>query len=550
MPDTYGEADVVGEKRRLSKDGNSDDTEKEVAITLSGEVVNASGHRDQLSRQYGLLSICGLALTVDNAWIAIGTSLSLSIFNGGPPGVIYEFLVAVLYYAFINASLAELASSIPSAGGVYHWASITPGLRAGRALGFFAGSLNFFGWLFDLASISYIMSQLVVSMYGVYHPEYTEPQPWHYFVTLVCITWLCIAATIFLNKYLPVLQQFGLFMVVVGGIVTIIVIAAMPERHASNSFVWKDFDNTTGWSGGVAFLTGILNGAFTVGTPDSVTHIAEELPNPRRDLPRAIFAQIILGAFTAFFFIIALFYGISDLPSATSNFPLAGAYSQATNGSAGATFGLLFIAFLSLVPCLVGTFLTVGRTWWALARDNATPFPRFFSSVHEGLSCPIPATILTGLLTTAFCAITLGSKTAFSDLAGSFIILTTTSYALAIGGNLFTARKNIPRGPFHMPGAIGFSVNAIALVLIVFFNIIFCFPYALPTTGSTMNYNCVILVGVVVLTAVWWAVHGWRRYPGPKVAVLFAEEMSGGGAGENGIGDREGEGEARRLSKT
>lgn len=98
MPDTYGEAEVVGEKRRQSKDVPSDDTEKEVAITLSGEVVNASGHRDQLSRQYGLLSICGLALTVDNAWIgesdvhddlkiyiltqisiAIGTSLSLSI---------------------------------------------------------------------------------------------------------------------------------------------------------------------------------------------------------------------------------------------------------------------------------------------------------------------------------------------------------------------------------------------------------------------------------------------------------------------------------------
>lgn len=164
-------------------------------------------------------------------------------------------------------------------------------------MGFFAGSLNFFGWLFDLSSISYIMSQLVVSMYGVYHPTY-QSQPWHYFVTLVCITWLCIAATIFLNKYIPALQQFGLFMVVVGGIVTIIVIAAMPDQHASNATVWKDFENTTGWSGGVAFLTGVLNGAFTIGTPDSVTHMAEELPNPRRDLPRAIFAQIILGAFS------------------------------------------------------------------------------------------------------------------------------------------------------------------------------------------------------------------------------------------------------------
>ena len=41
--------------------------------------INASGHRDQLQRGYGIISICGLALAVDNAWVAIGTSLAISI---------------------------------------------------------------------------------------------------------------------------------------------------------------------------------------------------------------------------------------------------------------------------------------------------------------------------------------------------------------------------------------------------------------------------------------------------------------------------------------
>lgn len=48
-------------------------------VSKEGEIVNASGHRDQLQRQYGLLSICGLALTIDNAWIALGGSLTISI---------------------------------------------------------------------------------------------------------------------------------------------------------------------------------------------------------------------------------------------------------------------------------------------------------------------------------------------------------------------------------------------------------------------------------------------------------------------------------------
>src|SRR5271154_1229427 len=67
----YEEKQAASEKPPL--------TDETIAITLEGEIVNASGHRDQLQRGYGLLSICGLALTVDNAWVALGTSMSVSI---------------------------------------------------------------------------------------------------------------------------------------------------------------------------------------------------------------------------------------------------------------------------------------------------------------------------------------------------------------------------------------------------------------------------------------------------------------------------------------
>lgn len=36
-----------------------------------------------------------------------------------------------------------------------------------------------------------------------------------------------------------------------------------------------------------------------------------------------------------------------------------------------------------------------------------------------------------------------------------------------------------------------------------------------------MNYNSVILVGTVVLTAAWWIIHARRNYPGPKVMSLY-----------------------------
>jgi choline transport protein len=224
----------------------------------------------------------------------------------------------------------------------------------------------------------------------------------------------------------------------------------------------------------------------------------------------------------AFCFAITLFYGINDLGAVqTSNgsFPLAQAYYQAT-GSRAATFGLLFIIFLSLVPCLIATFLTVGRTFWALARDNATPFPHFFSRVNERLSCPVESTVLAGILTTGLGAITMGSKSAFTDLTGSFVILTCTSYALCFVPNLITGRKYPPPGPFFM-GSAGWAVNIVAVLAIVFFNIMFCFPYFIPTTASGMNYNSVILVGVTALTGIWWLVWARKHYVGPKVEHLY-----------------------------
>lgn len=101
--------------------------------------VNASGHVQELDRNFNLLTLCGIGLVVGNVWPALGGTILTSLFNGGPPGTLYEFIVVTFFYCFVAASLAELASAIPSSGGVYHWASVTPGKSWGRVVGFFAG---------------------------------------------------------------------------------------------------------------------------------------------------------------------------------------------------------------------------------------------------------------------------------------------------------------------------------------------------------------------------------------------------------------------------
>lgn len=52
--------------------------------------------------------------------------------------------------------------------------------------------------------------------------------------------------------------------------------AVMPSRaggpgHATSSFVWKEWSAQIGYPNGFVFVAGMLNGAFSVGTPDTTT---------------------------------------------------------------------------------------------------------------------------------------------------------------------------------------------------------------------------------------------------------------------------------------
>lgn len=91
-------------------------------------------------------------------------------------------------------------------------------------------------------------------------------------------------------------------------------------------------------------------------------------------------------------------YAITDLDAVVNSpgaFPLAAIYAQAT-GSVAGTFGLLFIVLLSLVFCVIGGVISVGRNLWALAREDAVPFSDLLGRCDERLGCPVAATVTNG----------------------------------------------------------------------------------------------------------------------------------------------------------
>ncbi|KAJ5433769.1 SNF2-related protein [Penicillium cf. griseofulvum] len=498
---------------------------------VDGELVNASGHRQELQRNFGLISICAVAVTTGNTWIAQGGSVVVALRNGGLAGTIYEFIAVSICYWLVAASIAELASGMPSASGVYHWATITAGSKYGRVCGFYAGWWNCLAWILGAASMSLILAQQTVAMYALMHPGFT-PSQWNVFVSFLLCTWTCCCIVLFMNRFLPFIGNLGMFFILAGVFVTIVVCAVMPRvngsGYATDKLVWKTWENGTGYAQqGFVFVAGMLNGAYSVGTPDCSSHLAEEIPKPSRNIPKAILAQMAVGFVTGICYMIAIFYSINDLDAVrdpSTFFPLAEIYRQAT-GSHGGALGLLVVAFLPTFITACGCYITAGRTLWTISRDGATPFAGWLGRISLKFKNPFNATLACCGVVTVLACIYLGSSTAFSAFVGCFVQLSSLSYFMAIFPHILTRRSSFVPGYFHMSNTIGYVVNSLACVYIIAFAIIFCFPYALPTDAASMNYASLMTGGLSIFVTVWWFIHK-DSYVGPKHVPLTDKALA------------------------
>ncbi|KAL4867324.1 hypothetical protein BDV12DRAFT_186736 [Aspergillus spectabilis] len=502
----------------------------------------ALGHKQQLARNYDLLSLTSLGIVIANAWALTGGTIVTALQNGGPMAILYGLIVVSVFYTLITASLGELASSMPSAGGVYYWSSVLSG-KHGRWIGYLTGYLNACGWLLSASSISSILANEVLAMYILQHPT-TKWHSWQVFILFQIFNWTCCGIVCFGNRFIPTINGIALLLSMGGLLVTVIILAVMPKRHATVSDVWLNYQNNTGgWSDGICFLAGLLNAAFAVGVPDCISHLSEEVPNPTLKVPQAMLLQMLTSFTTAFIYLIALFYSISDLPAILSSnltfFPTAAIYLQATSSPAAAT-ALVAILFLSTLPTLLGTFVTGSRMWFSLARDSATPFPVYLAHIDEKRKTPIRATIAMATLISVIGIIYLASTTAFQALISSYIVLSTLSYLGAILPNILTARKRLIPGPFYLGKRVGMVVNCVSVVYIAVTVVFFCFPFLRPVTVGNMNWTCVVVVGVLFLAAGWWAVRirGGGEYRGPKYDRDAAERFARGINGDEG--EREG----------
>jgi choline transport protein len=315
-------------------------------------------------------------------------------------------------------------------------------------------------------------------------------EPWQVWLFYVGWILVCFAINAFMNKILPYVNKFA-FAWSLGGftIICITVLACAAPDYAPADFVFTEFINETGWPDGVAWLLGLLQGAFSLTGYDAVAHMIEEIPNASVQGPKIMIACVGIGTTTGFLLLmILLFVSGGDAASiiAAPSGPLIKIMWTATGSRAG-TVCLLMFPLICILFGATAIMTTSSRMVYAFARDGGLPYSRSFQKVHPRLGQPLNALLLITGLTILFGLILIGSTSAFNALISSSVVALGVSYAIPVAINICRGRKMLGPRPFVLPNWLGWTVNLIGVCYTLVSTVFFLFPPVLPVTPSNMS---------------------------------------------------------------
>jgi choline transport protein len=150
----------------------------------------------------------------------------------------------------------------------------------------------------------------------------------------------------------------GLWLSVLTCVLITIVLPVTAVYHTDAKFIFGTLDRSNGWSSdGMAFIVGLVNANLTFALLDSAAHLAEETPDPARNVPKTIMMTVIIEFLTAFPFACVLMYCLTDFESVVhtpTGVPILQLF-YVTYGNrqpaALATFAFLTLAYIcSLFP--------------------------------------------------------------------------------------------------------------------------------------------------------------------------------------------------------
>ena len=407
--------------------------------------------------------------------IVIGQTIGTGVFivpaemarAAGSAGMVtLVWIVGGALTLFGALSAAELGAAMPEAGGTYAYLD-----RAyGRVWGFLYGWMNsVLGGPVAIATISAGLLRFT----GFLFPALASPVfVWH--VPLLAghsyaltVTWaqLVAVAVIFVVTLVNCVSvklggeiQITLTIIKIAAIVAVIALGFVFARHANSHYAPGPASSAGGISG---FLTAMAAALWAYDGWANLTMVGSEVENPGRNIPRSLFAGVIVVCALYLGMSAVCFYVLPFAKVASSPF-VAGDVVAAAIGHNVASW----IAIATMI-CALGSInssiLTNARVDYAMARDGL--FFRVVRGVHPKFLTPVRA-----LFFQAIVASLLALSGTFEQLSNLYVFAQWIFYGLQTAGVIWLRHKepNMPR-PYKTWGypvvPILFVIGAVALTV-------------------------------------------------------------------------------------
>ncbi|HRI70146.1 MAG TPA: amino acid permease [Polyangium sp.] len=510
-----------------------DDAKQAKTIAEDIQTLHSLGYAQELLRRMSGFSnfaisfsiICILAGGLTSFALGFSSVGGASIGIGWPIGAIMSFCFAM--------AMAQLASAFPTAGGLYHWASIL----GGRGLGWVTAWFNLVGLVTVLSAINVGTYQFTLGAFGAsLGIDAAKLDPTTAMIAqAVGVTLITVSQAIFNHRGIRVttlLTDFSGYLIFVVSVVLTIALF-MSAEHLDLSRLWT-FTNYTGDRGGgvwpangsmmYVFMLGLMLPAYTITGFDASAHTSEETVGASRSVPKAILQAVVSSAILGWLMVSAIVLAAPTMDAAAGQgFNVVFSIFEVLPKSLRMILlgGIVIAQYL----CGLATVTSSSRMTYAFARDGGLPASNKLKSVSAKFRTPAVAIWVVAILSTIFTVYT----PVYSTITAVCVIFLYISYMIPIAlGLVAYGRTWNQMGPWSIGGAY----RPVALICVLWCGALFYIGVQPPNDKALW-----ITGGAILVTSIVWFAYERRHFVGPPRGVMSLEREAQIAAAEKAVGE-------------
>jgi amino acid transporter len=493
-------------------------------VAADVETLHRMGYRQELVRRMSGFSNYAISLSIICILAGGITSFHQGLCSVGGAAIGLGWPAASLLALAFAATMGQVASAFPTAGGLYHWASIL----GDRGWGWATAWFNLAGLITVLAAVNVGAFRFGFQALGPwlgYRPEdFSGPATMGLQVgVVVAITFsqalfnhLGIRVTTWLTDFS------GYWILIVALALTISLFCFAPQHEfgrlitftnysglPKSSPVWPATDNMA-W----LFALGFMLPMYTITGFDASAHTAEETVGAAHHVPRAIIRSVLVSGIFGWVMLAAIVLAIPNMHEAASQGD--NAFYWIMDRVLPSRLGLVLYLGIAVAQyvCGLATVTSASRMAYAFARDGGLPGSRWLRRVSKTHGAPAHAIWATSALAVAFTVWT----PVYTTITTVCVIFLYLSYALPTALGLFAyGRSWTVMGPWSLGGWYRL-LAVICLLGVAFLLLIGVQP---PNEKALW-----IVLGSWLVTAAVWFGFMRQRFAGPPRTVFNLQTAS------------------------